>query len=64
LFAAAFAAILRAQSGPIIMSDAPPKPIPKYARRSQTWLYQVTPISSNLILSYLAEPVLGLPRSH
>jgi alkylation response protein AidB-like acyl-CoA dehydrogenase len=26
-------------------------------------LYQVAPISTNLILSYLAEHVLGLPRS-
>jgi hypothetical protein len=26
-------------------------------------LYQVAPISANLILSYVAEPVLGLPRS-
>jgi acyl-CoA dehydrogenase len=27
-------------------------------------LYQVAPISTNLILSYLAEHVLGLPRSY
>jgi hypothetical protein len=26
-------------------------------------LYQVAPISTNLILSYIAEHVLGLPRS-
>ncbi|MEN9589935.1 MAG: hypothetical protein RLZZ481_1721, partial [Pseudomonadota bacterium] len=26
-------------------------------------LYQVAPISTNLILSYVAEHVLGLPRS-
>ncbi|CAN5265382.1 acyl-CoA dehydrogenase family protein [soil metagenome] len=30
----------------------------------ETWLYQVAPISMNLILSYLAEHVLGLPRSY
>jgi acyl-CoA dehydrogenase len=30
----------------------------------ETRLYQVAPISTNLILSYLAEHVLGLPRSH
>ena len=29
----------------------------------ETWLYQVAPISTNLILSYIAEHVLGLPRS-
>ena len=29
----------------------------------QTRLYQVAPISTNLILSYIAEHVLGLPRS-
>ena len=27
-------------------------------------LYQVAPISTNLILAYLAEHVLGLPRSY
>ena len=27
-------------------------------------LYQVAPISTNLILSYLAEHILGLPRSY
>jgi acyl-CoA dehydrogenase len=30
----------------------------------ETRLYQVAPISSNLILSYLAEHVLGMPRSY
>ena len=30
---------------------------------SETRLYQVAPISTNLILSYVAEHVLGLPRS-
>jgi alkylation response protein AidB-like acyl-CoA dehydrogenase len=30
----------------------------------ETRLYQVAPISTNLILSYLAEHVLGLPRSY
>ena len=30
----------------------------------ETRLYQVAPISSNLILSYVAERVLGLPRSY
>lgn len=30
----------------------------------ETRLYQVAPISSNLILSYLAEHKLGLPRSY
>jgi acyl-CoA dehydrogenase len=29
----------------------------------ETRLYQVAPISTNLILSYLAEHVLGMPRS-
>ena len=29
----------------------------------ETRLYQVAPISTNLILSYLAEHELGLPRS-
>src|SRR3984893_1234544 len=30
----------------------------------ETRLYQVAPISTNLILAYVAEHVLGLPRSH
>jgi acyl-CoA dehydrogenase len=30
----------------------------------ETRLYQVAPISSNLILAYVAEHVLGLPRSY
>jgi acyl-CoA dehydrogenase len=30
----------------------------------ETRLYQVAPISTNLILSYLAEHVIGLPRSY
>jgi alkylation response protein AidB-like acyl-CoA dehydrogenase len=29
----------------------------------ETRLYQIAPISTNLILSYVAEHVLGLPRS-
>ena len=29
----------------------------------ETRLYQVAPISTNLILSYIAEHVLGIPRS-
>ena len=29
----------------------------------ETRLYQIAPISTNLILSYIAEHVLGLPRS-
>ena len=29
----------------------------------ETRLFQVAPISTNLILSYVAEHVLGLPRS-
>jgi acyl-CoA dehydrogenase len=29
----------------------------------ETRLYQVAPISTNLILSYMAEHVLGMPRS-
>ena len=32
-------------------------------RIRSTRLYQVAPISTNLILSYVAEHVLGLPRS-
>jgi acyl-CoA dehydrogenase len=30
----------------------------------ETKLYQVAPISTNLILSYIGEHVLGLPRSY
>ena len=30
----------------------------------ETRLYQTAPISTNLILSYIAEHVLGLPRSY
>ena len=30
----------------------------------ETRLYSVAPISTNLVLSYLAEHVLGLPRSY
>jgi acyl-CoA dehydrogenase len=30
----------------------------------ETRLYQVAPISTNLILSYLAEHILGMPRSY
>ncbi len=30
----------------------------------ETRLYQVAPISTNLIFSYIAERVLGLPRSY
>ena len=30
----------------------------------ETRLYQVAPISTNLVLSYLAEHRLGLPRSY
>ena len=30
----------------------------------ETRLYQVAPISTNLILSYISEHVLGLPRSY
>jgi alkylation response protein AidB-like acyl-CoA dehydrogenase len=30
----------------------------------ETRLYQVAPISTNMILTYLAEHVLGLPRSY
>ena len=29
----------------------------------ETRLYQVAPVSTNLILSYLGEHVLGMPRS-
>jgi acyl-CoA dehydrogenase len=29
----------------------------------ETRLYQIAPISTNLILSYVAEHMLGLPRS-
>ncbi|MFN9634402.1 MAG: acyl-CoA dehydrogenase, partial [Erythrobacteraceae bacterium] len=34
---------------------------PKYP---ESLLYTVAPISTNLILSYMAEHVLGLPRSY
>ena len=30
----------------------------------ETRLYQVAPISTNLILSYIAEHILNLPRSY
>ncbi len=30
----------------------------------ETRLYQIAPISTNLILSYLGEHVLGMPRSY
>lgn len=30
----------------------------------ETRLYQVAPIGTNMILSYVAEHVLGLPRSY
>ena len=30
----------------------------------ETRLYQVAPISTNMILSYIAEHVLGMPRSY
>jgi alkylation response protein AidB-like acyl-CoA dehydrogenase len=30
----------------------------------QTRLYQVAPISTNLILSYIGQHVLGMPRSY
>ena len=30
----------------------------------ETRLYQVAPVSTNLILAHLAEHVLGLPRSY
>ena len=30
----------------------------------ETRLYQIAPVSTNLVLSYLAEHVLGLPRSY
>ena len=30
----------------------------------ETRLYQVAPISTNLILGYIGEHVLGLPRSY
>ena len=30
----------------------------------ETRLYQVAPVSTNLILSYVSEHVLGLPRSY
>jgi alkylation response protein AidB-like acyl-CoA dehydrogenase len=30
----------------------------------ETRLYQVAPISTNLVLAYLAEHELGLPRSY
>jgi acyl-CoA dehydrogenase len=30
----------------------------------ETRLYQVAPVSTNLILAYIAEHVLGLPKSY
>ena len=30
----------------------------------ETRLYQIAPISTNLVLAYLSEHVLGLPRSY
>jgi len=35
----------------------------RVANGSQRRLYQVAPISTNLILAYIAEHILGLPRS-
>ena len=34
------------------------------ANESRRRLYQVAPISTNLILAYIGEHVLGLPRSY
>ncbi len=30
----------------------------------ETRLYQVAPVSTNMVLAYLAQNVLGLPRSY
>ena len=30
----------------------------------ETWLYQVAPISNNLVLAYLGHRVLRMPRSY
>jgi len=30
----------------------------------ETRLYQIAPISTNLVLSYIAEHILGMPRSY
>ena len=40
------------------------KAVSEKNRRAALWLYQVAPISTNLILSYLGEHVLGMPRSY
>ena len=32
--------------------------------RTETRLYRIAPISNNLVLSFIAEHVLGLPKSY
>ena len=44
--------------------SALPRSSTSSASSARPGLYQVAPISTNLILSYLAEHVLGLPRSY
>ena len=44
--------------------SASPRNTTSSASIRETRLYQVAPISTNLILSYIAEHVLGLPRSY
>ena len=45
-------------------ASALPRSSTSSASSARRGLYQVAPISTNLILSYLAEHVLGLPRSY
>jgi alkylation response protein AidB-like acyl-CoA dehydrogenase len=35
--------------------------VERYFRESRVW--RIAPISQNLVLSYIAEKILGLPRS-
>ena len=45
-------------------ASASPRSIDIERKFRETRLYKVAPISTNLILSYIAEHVLGLPRSY
>ena len=38
--------------------------LPNLAVQPETRLYTVAPVSNNLILAYLGQHVLGLPRSY
>ncbi len=56
----------------VVAATSPNSPHTKYVLEEydierkfrETKLYQIAPISTNLILSYISEHVLGLPRSY